>query len=484
MYLAFLAALAAVPPTGNPYAADVAAVLADAKRLDALTAANTRYLSLGYGAATREAVNDRRTLIDLWVNVLSRRKQLARTRRVGVGYVAVDVRAYGWDPETWEQLAGTDPYYHVQLKVTKGQTGQKRFFRGAGSDNAGMYEVAPTKDTTVPAFAPWLPAAEALELATRCNSAAPIVRADWWFSRASQQENRKGDGYYDFLQLKDQKDFDKLLGFVRKESDDRDLASAAIVRRSKVARFPRQVFVERALTGDRFETRDVITDNVNERNALRNLDDDYKHEVVELYGFLPNDLFALFLANNQGVRQDSAPDGVGFHHGVSGNDGKIHIGVACYACHAEGLRPVEDWGRTVFRGGLQLASPDPAKLDRLQRVYLGDDFFERLDDGNLRYARALNRLTGLKPPEAAKLVLAGWESYVDADILPADAAAEFGLKEADYLTTLRGYFKTNPLSDQVLASHIAQPPIPIRRDDWEQLMPIVGNVIATGGKHP
>jgi hypothetical protein len=473
---------AAVADPDNPYIADVRTVLADAKRLDPLTASRTRYLALNYDLPANDdgkALDARRTLIDLWVNALSRRRQLARTRRVGLHYLAVDIGAYGWDPATWENLADEDPYYHVQLLVKSGSSGTKRFFRSDSVGNKpGMAELkSPEKDVTVPLFAPWLPAADMLELAVRTNSAAPIVRADWWFSRASQQEGRKGTGYYDWLQLKDQKDFDALLEFDRKKSDGLDLATAAVVARSGVSRFPRQVYTERALTGDRFETRDVITDNKDARNALRNLDDDYKHEVVELYGALPNHLFVTFLADNKGVRQDSAPDGVGFNHGVTGNDGKIHAGVACYSCHEEGLRPVVDWARQVYRGSLQLASPDPIKADRLQRLYLSDDFGPRLDEANAIYARALLQLTGLKPPDAAKLVGTSWAAYVDGNVLPVDAAKEFGMQEAKYLETLRGYFTANPLSDPVLASHIADPPQPIRRDDWEQLQPIVAPVI-------
>lgn len=482
-FVAYLA-LVVAPVQPNPYAADVRAVLADARRLDPVTAYRTRYLALGYGLgadaeAARRARDERRVLIDLWVNVLSRRRQLVKTRRIGSDFVAVDIGNYGWDPETWESLADEDPYYHVLLQFKTGQVGRKRFFRADKTTKAGMYTVDIKKDCKVAAFAPWL-GPEALELAVLTNSLAPIVRADWWFSRASQQEGRKGTGYYDWLQLKAQKDFDKLLEFDRQKSDDLDLATAAIVARSGVSRFPRQVFIEQALTGDRYETRDVITDNKDERNALRNLDGDYKHEVVELYGHLPNGLFALFLADNKGARQDSAPDGVGFNHNVAGNDGKIHIGVACYGCHVEGLRPVNDWARQVYRGPLRLTSPDPVKLDRLQRLYLGE-FTQRLDEGNLKYAKALESLTGLKPPAAAKLVADSWAGYVNADLLPADAAAEFGLKEADYLARLRTYYRSNPLSDPVLASHIADPPQPIRRDDWEQLMPIVG-IVVTGAK--
>jgi hypothetical protein len=52
-----------------------------------------------------------------------------------------------------------------------------------------------------------------------------------------------------------------------------------------------------------------------------------------------------------------------------------------------------------------------------------------------------------------------------------------GVKEDEYLKVLRRHFKDNQLGDPVLASHLADPPLPIRVDDWEQLQPIVVPVV-------
>lgn len=464
---------AAASFAGNPYASEQSAALADARKLGP-AAVTTRYLS--FAQVPAELRGEARRTINLWANSLSREAEFYRPRRVTETLVAVDVLAYGWDPQVWENLGAEDPYYHVLVAFKQGTAVGKRFFRQDGDSPAGMYTFDAKNDTRVVAFAPWLPAADALELAVRTNSVAPIVRADWWFSRAAIQFGRKGTGYYDWLAVKDRDEFDKLVGLNVKESQRVRREVAAIVARSGVADFPRQVFRFQSITGGYWQTRDVITDNRDARNPLRQLDGDYKHEAEEIYGVLPNGLFAFFLANDKGVRQDSAPDGIGFDKTAPGNDGKIHAGVSCCRCHVEGLRPVNDWGRRLYAAGLTLNSPDPAQYRRLVQLYLGE-LGEWYAGDNAMYALKLKRLTGWEPAAAAKAVGDLWKWYQEADLLPADLAAELGVPEREYLARLRAYYKANQLSDPVLASHIAEPPIPIRRDDVEQLYPIVAPVV-------
>jgi hypothetical protein len=61
--------------------------------------------------------------------------------------------------------------------------------------------------------------------------------------------------------------------------------------------------------------------------------------------------------------------------------------------------------------------------------------------------------------------------------LPGDIAADVGLTEKEYLERLTAYRKANQLSDPVLASHLANPAIPVRADDYEQLVPLLFPVI-------
>lgn len=466
-------------PRLNVYAAEVVASVADSRKLDAFAASRTRYLSLP-PYLTAEQRDLWRRMTDLWANSLSREPDLYKARRVSSTLLAVNVDDYGWDPDTWEQLANEDPFYHVQIDLVIGRPG-RMYFAATKESKAGWYDVNVTENRRVPALAPWLPVAEAAELVARCQSAAPIVRADWWFSRAAIQFGRKGTGYYDWLRVKDRDQFDRLVAFDRRKSQDIRREVAAIVARSGVSNFPRQIFRFQSLTGGYWQTRDVLDDNKDARNALRQLDGDYRHQAEEIYGFLPNGLFAYFLSNDQGVRQDSAPDGIGPDKTAPGNDGKIHIGLSCVRCHVEGLRPIQDWGRRIYSGPLRLTSPDPVQFRRLVQLYLGE-LQEYVDGDTAAYAKRLVRLTGWKTDEAAKAIGVAWAWYEERDILPADAAAELGVSEAAYVAKLRAYFQANPLSDSVLASHLADPPIGLRSgDDWEQVQPLVGQIVFGAG---
>jgi len=464
-------------PQQNPYAADVMAALADARKLPPEVASYTLYLTLR-PCYDRD---EQRKVCDLWTNALSREAELVRPRRIGQNLLAINTLDYGWDHDSLlAALALEDCYYHVSVLV-EANTAHKCYFSRTKGFKAGWYDAQIITKKRVAALAPWLPATETAELVALTNSPAPILRADWWFARAAIQADRAGTGYYDHLQLKTLADFDKLCEFDRKKSQGIKQEVAAIVARSGVSNFPRQVFREQALTGGRWETRDQIADNRDEKNALRQLNGDLKPAAFELYCFLPNGLLATFLADGKGARQDSAPDGVGHDSTAPGRDGKIHVGLSCIRCHAEGLRPIDDWARKVYAGGLQLNSPDYDKARRLAQIYLGD-LQGRLDDDRSRYAKTLFSLTSWKTADAAKAVGRAWAAYTEANLLPKDLAAELGLPEVDYLKNLRAYYAANQLGDAVLASHLADPPLPIRRDDAEQLYPIVANVILGGSK--
>ncbi len=476
----FLLTLALAAPAlgANPLESEHAAALADARKLGP-AAVGVRYLTI-YNVPEARRI-ELRQVIDFATNSLSREAEIVRTQLVAPTLLRLNIFNYGYDPKVWDKLATVDPFFHVQLKIVKGAIAQHYFSAQTGS-KAGWYAAQAQSDVTVAAIAPWLPAADAAELVALTQTAAPILRADWWFSQVFIQAGRKGTGYYDFLGVKSRDDFDKLIGFNRKESQRVKKETAAIVARSGVSNFPRQVFAEQAVTGPRFETRDVLDDNKDARNPLRQLDDAFRHQAEETYGHLSNGLYAFHLSDDKGVQQETAPDKIGSDKTAPGNDGRIHVGVSCCRCHVEGLRAIRDWGRQVFSGPLKLSSPDPEKLRRLQQLYLGE-LQEKVDDSIRVYVRVLSRTNGLTPEANAKAVGRAWESYIERDVLPKDVAAEFGMEEKAYLTILRAAFKANPLADPVLAAHLANPPVAIRQDDWEQLMPLVGpTILGVGDK--
>jgi hypothetical protein len=462
----------------NPLESEHAAALADARKLGP-AAVGVRYLTVYNVAELRRP--ELRQVLDFWVNSLSRESEIVRAVAVTPTLLRINIFDYGWNPKTFDALANEDPYFHVQLKVGVGAFA-KAYFPAEPGSKAGWYDATFKEAKTISAIAPWLPAAEAAELVALTQTAAPILRADWFLSRVAVQAGRKGTGYYDWFELKKRDDFEKLVGLNVKESQRVKREVAGIVARSGVSNFPRQIFRFQSVTGGAWVTRDVLDDNADARNALRQLDGDFKWQAEEHYGVLPNGLFAFYLSDAAGVQQDTAPDKIGSDKTAPGNDGRIHAGVSCVRCHVDGLRAVRDWSRQVFTGPLKLSSPDHDKARRLRQLYLGE-LNERYTDDVSSYAKTLKRTNGLTTEANAKAVGRVWESYVERDFLPRDAAAEFGIDEKEYLEKLRSAFKANPLADAVLASHIAQPPVAIRADDWEQLMPLVApTILGTPGK--
>lgn len=469
---------ASAADTGNPLAAEQSAALADARRLGA-AAVGVKYFTVW--GLSQQAKAEHRQAGDYWDNSTSVEAELAHLRPVTATLFAIQRDDLGWPEAVFDAAALEDPVFHVRLKQVAGSLG-RAYFPATKDTKAGWYEATFPVAKEVSAIAPWMPAADAAELVALTQTASPLLRLDWFLSRIATQPGRKGTGYYDVLRLKKRDDFEKLVGLNRKESQRVKREVDSIVKRSGVSNFPRQIERLQGVTGGYWKTKDVLDDNKDERNALRQLDEDYKHQAEEHYGFLPNGLFAFYLSDAAGVQQDSAPDRIGSDKTAPGNDGRILVGISCSRCHSAGLKEITDWGRQVFSGPLKLSSPDPEKARRLKQLYLGE-LYEKFADDNAAYAKVLKRCNGLTPEANAKVVAKVWEQWVERDWMPADVAALLGVETDEYLAKLRENFRVNPLADPVLASHIARPPVAIRADDLEQLLPLVlPTILGTPGK--
>src|SRR5712692_2835844 len=79
-----------------------------------------RYVSL-YNLPEAERANAARVL-SFHVNSLSREPYVAQPVMISAGpLLRVNLSDYGWDRRTWERLAETDPYFHVQIVEKKEQ---------------------------------------------------------------------------------------------------------------------------------------------------------------------------------------------------------------------------------------------------------------------------------------------------------------------------------------------------------------------------
>jgi hypothetical protein len=459
-----LCSLAVAPVWADPGAA-LAAALADCRRLPTDVRTQARYLSLEN--LPEDYRPEALKVLAFQVNSLSRSPDLVAPKVVSAGLVRVLLVDYGWDRKVWEKLADVDPYYHVQVKEQ---------WPGGVDPRYGRYFPAGTY--RYPAPAPWLDAACAADLYRLTDSETPVVRADWWFVQGVRQlsltNKQTGVGYYDWLGLKDRKDFERLIRLSAKDSRDLGKETRAALERSGVAQQGRQVVRFQALTGGAWVSLDT-DDNTGEGNPVRNLrGGDYVHKAEEHYGVLPNGLFAFFLCDDKGARQDTAPDFIGPDDSPlrSGRDARIHVGLGCVRCHVEGLRGIDDW---VRRQPKVISSPDYRELLTLRRQYLSN-LARQLERDRAVYAEALAECNGLKPAENARAVARFWDRYVEQPVGPKEAAAELGVA----VETLRERLSGN--GDLLLAGLAAEPPVPLRREHFEEIFPVLAPIVYGGAK--
>lgn len=358
-------------------------------------------------------------------------------------------------------------------------------------------ELVEARDIKIAAF---LPAPELAELATILGTRAPLVRVDWFFYRSAISLNRAGDGYYDFLGVKNRDDAYKLAGLDLKQIARLRADMAAMIAESDVAvNRNRQVWWVKTYAGSWWQTFDIDSDPVKKKNLLRLLGTaldrvDFDHQAEEIYFTSPNGLWFLLACNNQGVLQQTVPDSIASDDQTTSKDARIHVGMSCYRCHAEGLRPLEDWGRETYRqaedavktGQVLLGSPDPKKLARLKQLYLSD-LPDRLETDQLAYAKRLKKLNGLTPQQVASGVRQVWRRYADTPLYLADVARELGTTPEFWEKALSrhvaGRSARGELADPLLAGLLPRKGRKAKRllrPQLEELFPVMQAILKEG----
>ncbi len=409
--LAWMPLLAQPPPPAPWTPADsVSAALADAAKLPPDTRKFIRFLNLGN---VPEA--DRPDLIHVLaghVNALSREPDIAAPKIVPGTRGAVlrlDVRDYGWRLETWEKLF--DPYSHAKVKVET----ITNWPGGTWTDGRyyGPNTFRTKKVKVITGVAPWL-GKDAAKLAALTYSQAPIVSGQWFLWQTIAEDNRGDTGYYGFLGLKKQQDFEKLVRFDAKLAAQ--LEHRRVVIWSGVTQEPRRVERTATVLGGLWRTFDsaVATDK---KNPVRILDDkDFQFDATEQIGVLPNGLPAFLLANGKGVLQSKAPDSVVSGERTSLKDARLHVGISCLRCHLAGkANMVLDIDAVPIK---RLASVDYDKLRELRRQYQRE-ISPLIERDRLGYAFAFKAASGL---EAREYGVAVSKAYRDYDELRADLA--------------------------------------------------------------
>lgn len=457
------------PARANPPAA-VLAARADARGLAPETASYTRYLDLSH-----LSIEDRSLAIAVlsWhFNSVSREPEIQPPRLIADGAtLAVDLRDYAIDPAVWERLASVEaeePYFHLQVEIS-------------GAVEYDQYKrPLPAKKVRKMIAAPWLPPAEIADLILLTHSQAPVVRGDWFYFQTGIQKDR-AVGYYDLLGLGTKEiDFQNLVGADAKKARQLKMEIAASVTKSTVALNNRGISRLQALTGGYWFTQDYkkSTDKQNTARLLQGDTEPPAGDASEQYGALPNGLFAYWLQDDKGNRQDAAPDFIATDDKSSSPDRHVYAGLSCARCHTPGLQPIDDFARKLYQTPIQLRSPDYAKLKRLRQLYL-TDLPGKLAVDNAVYASAVHACNGMTPAENARAVGRLWEEYIDAPVTPAKAAAELGVTEEMLVAKVKAYAAANTLFDPLIAGFAKSPAIPMRREHLAEVFPQLVKIVGT-----
>jgi hypothetical protein len=432
---------------------DVAALPKDA-------AYHVRYLDIGWLEPARRP--DLIQVLSGHVNGLSRRINLRPPKIVkGTlgGLLRLDIRDYGWDRKVWERLVS--PYNHVRTTVD---------WPGGVWPGDGLNYAPASFRWNRPLIAPWQ-GPDAVRLAGLTQSQAPIVNGLWLLWQTAVQEGRGTTGYYDFLQIKTQADFEKLIRFDGKLTTD--LLKRRVVIWSGVTQEPRRVELDLTVLGLYLKTFD---NNVaqGDRNPLAMLNGRFKFDATEQFSPLPNRLPVWWLANGQLKRQDKAPDSIVKGDRTSHKDGRLHVNLSCWRCHAEskadrGILSLDHAAKIDKIVGIVRSDKDYERVDELQAQYL-TEVKGLLEQGRMNYATAVKEASGLDPEDYAAGLSEWYRYYDEARVDAVWAARDLATTPAKLKAALAAYPWPERLAGHasVLSEIAGGGAIPIRQ--WEEVV--------------
>lgn len=444
-------------------------VHADLVKLPLEARHNLRYLSLYNNNSFEERVKDIKALSG-HCNGLSREVDstaVAIVPNTSGTLLRINLDDYQWDTTVWEKLE--DPYFS-QFDTVRSGTPKTWDGKGVWDDGksypAGSFTYYERKKTRV--LAPWLTETEEsksklAEVLLWTKSKVPVVRADWFLYQTVIQQGRKV-GYYDFLGIKNQKDFEKAIRFSEELANK--LEHRRVVTFSGITLQPRRIERTNSVLGGVWRTFDN-REAVDDKNPLRILDNEFKFDATEQIGPLPNGMPAFFLGNNKGERQNKAPDDiVGGDRTGQGNDTQLHINLSCIRCHFGSNKKEMGVKEVSFNKIVKLKSTDYQKYLELKRQYLRDiEGPIKVDRAN--YQAAIKASSGMEPFEYANQIQ---KIYARYDVVtPASAAAGLGITKEKMLERFRDYDTKYGL-DPVLSILMGGDSIgPVQ---WEEVIPL------------
>lgn len=425
----------------------------DCRTLPPEVAKRTRYVWLG-PRFTQEQWPDAWRVADWHVNKRSRSPGIEQLRKLTCGNMAALYLPFYGDhwPEVWETLSKVEPYWKIHALRDK---------------------------TKVDIYGPWLTRTkderEALEgLTAATKSAVPVVRADWFVWQTAV--GIRSPGYYEFLGIKNEKDFDDAVGF-----------NAASLK--KFPMFLREAMSESAVSTERVRRIDAVgviggwyffTSDLKEdpdapgygadSNPLLRLGEKFEYDGRESLANLPNGLQASgAFQGNRKVKNDKgelvskqgqlakfvptelAADSTKPAHS---NDHRIHVDLGCVRCHGPfgGYQPIDGFvrGTTALPGGIK--SPDIKEISKLRFLYQRPMEFA-LESARMTYQRATGECTGKTVEQMSELYRKLYEDY-DRPLSVDDLCLEVGAPKDEFLKKLRLKASRGPEVSTVLNAFV------------------------------
>jgi hypothetical protein len=318
------------------------------------------------------------------LNALSRARSITAPELITPTLIRFNLTQYAPEPDdltawlsAWEQLATTDPYFHLQTEVLVSGNADKK----QRTTDHGQRTTAITTD------GPWLDLTAAASLRAATASTGAILRADYFITAATQPP-----AYYQFAGIPEtESDFLKSLGV------DRDIIQrlradvGANLITSGVTGKPRRIVWSQGPLGGVYSTLDVQQIDAT-RDPLRrpisttfpiphstvpipnstrissatgshqtpgtrppDTTFSFRYDVSEWFALAPNGLWRTALYDAAGRRQNSVPDRVAKDTSDPHADGIIIPLISCIRCHREsGLRPFSDDQQLLLGASLPL----------------------------------------------------------------------------------------------------------------------------------
>lgn len=340
--------------------------------------------------------------------------------------VRIDLRWYGWDKNTFGALADQSTTHHVRV-LNADKDGYRKVVRRLGEKfDDSIYH---------PALAQGDGGRAIDVLARETRSRAAIVSGTWFIWQTSVQEARGKAGYYDFLQVRDEKTFQELIRFNAKTAAELD--HYRVTAFSGVVQGPRRQEIDVTTFGRYCHTKDSI-DAVGKKNPLDNQDETLEYDATEQ--FCPNgvDWPVWFLGNRKGERQDKAPDNVVGGERRTLKDLRLQVHLDCIHCHFAGKN--DGYLDMTEEVPIEVSALDFQKHRDLVRRYKQDDRFQgAVADMRRQYAKAVKRDTDWTTSKYREELLKTFAYWDEAKVDAEWVGRQFGFSPEEVRDRLRAY---------------------------------------------